>query len=405
MRLIPVFAGVVRKADQVEFFYQVYDLQVDPATGKADATARVSILKDGKTPVAKAPPNPIDTRSSAPRSARSPWPHYEPGKYVVQLEGHGQARRRRTSSRKPRSRSSRRGGALNKAELVARVARDTGLTKADVLRALDAVLEQVARVAKKGEPVKLVDFGTFLVSRRRARAAHNPHTGEAMGPGRRWPRFAAGKGLKALVRRAGPGAQVARASRAAARGLAAVSFRTSSAFSRMRSGRGAPPGRSSSSSRSAATGTEGSSPWPWIEVPFGDMYFAHGQHEAALGQRHRLRRPPPRPKVCSPTSFARPASASAAATISPGPAVPLSTSTASGPPQAERRGVGLQQPLLGATAHELRHRPALEEELGHLGPVGRVAPRRVAQVEDEPRRPVPLQRLDVRPHLLRRRRR
>jgi nucleoid DNA-binding protein len=90
---------------------------------------------------------------------------------------------------------------LNKAELVARVARDTGLTKADVLRALDGVLDQVARALKKGEPVKLVDFGTFLVSRRKARAAHNPHTGEAMKvPARRWPRFAAGKGLKALVR-------------------------------------------------------------------------------------------------------------------------------------------------------------------------------------------------------------
>jgi nucleoid DNA-binding protein len=90
---------------------------------------------------------------------------------------------------------------LNKAELVARVARDTGLTKAEVLRALDGVLEQVARSLKKGEPVKLVDFGTFQVSRRRARAAHNPHTGEAMKvPARRWPRFAPGKALKALVR-------------------------------------------------------------------------------------------------------------------------------------------------------------------------------------------------------------
>ena len=90
---------------------------------------------------------------------------------------------------------------MNKAELVARVARDTGLTKADVLRALDGVLDQVGRSLKKGEPVKLVDFGTFLVSRRRARAAHNPHTGEAMRvPARRWPRFAPGKALKALVR-------------------------------------------------------------------------------------------------------------------------------------------------------------------------------------------------------------
>lgn len=90
---------------------------------------------------------------------------------------------------------------MNKAELVTRVARETGLTKADVLRVLDAVLDTIARSLRKGEPVKLVDFGTFLVSRHRPRAAHNPHTGEAMRvPARRRPRFSAGKGLAALVR-------------------------------------------------------------------------------------------------------------------------------------------------------------------------------------------------------------
>ena len=90
---------------------------------------------------------------------------------------------------------------MTKAQLVARVARDTGLTRKDVLRVLDGVLETIRRALKKGEPVKLVDFGTFLVSRRKPRAAHNPATGEPMRvPGRRWPRFAAGKGLKKLVR-------------------------------------------------------------------------------------------------------------------------------------------------------------------------------------------------------------
>ena len=69
---------------------------------------------------------------------------------------------------------------MNKAQLVARVARDTGLTRKDVLRVLDGVLEVIGRALKKGEPVKLVDFGTFLVTRRKPRAAHNPHTGEAM---------------------------------------------------------------------------------------------------------------------------------------------------------------------------------------------------------------------------------
>jgi nucleoid DNA-binding protein len=90
---------------------------------------------------------------------------------------------------------------LNKAQLVVRVARDTGLTKADVLRVLDGILEQVSRSLKKGEPVKLVDFGTFLVTRRKPRAAHNPATGQPMRvPGRRWPRFSAGKGLRKLIR-------------------------------------------------------------------------------------------------------------------------------------------------------------------------------------------------------------
>ena len=90
---------------------------------------------------------------------------------------------------------------MNKADLVKRVARDTGLTKADVLRVLDAVLAQVTRTLRRGDEVKLVDFGTFLVSHRRARAAHNPYSGAAMKvPARRWPRFSPGKRLKALVR-------------------------------------------------------------------------------------------------------------------------------------------------------------------------------------------------------------
>lgn len=90
---------------------------------------------------------------------------------------------------------------MNKAELVRRVARDTGLTRADVLRVLDATLAQVTRALRRGDGVKLVDFGSFEVTHRRARAAHNPHTGAAMKvPARRWPRFSPGKKLKAVVR-------------------------------------------------------------------------------------------------------------------------------------------------------------------------------------------------------------
>ena len=90
---------------------------------------------------------------------------------------------------------------MNKAELVARVARETGLTKADVLRVLDGVLDGITRSLRKGERVTLVDFGTFLVTRRRARPGHNPRTGQAMRiAARKWPRFAAGKALREVVR-------------------------------------------------------------------------------------------------------------------------------------------------------------------------------------------------------------
>lgn len=89
---------------------------------------------------------------------------------------------------------------MNKAKVVARVARDTGLTKAEVSRVLDAFLEAVTRSLHKGEAVKLVDFGTFQVTRRRARLGHNPHTGQPMRiAGRRWPRFSPGKALRQAV--------------------------------------------------------------------------------------------------------------------------------------------------------------------------------------------------------------
>jgi DNA-binding protein HU-beta len=89
---------------------------------------------------------------------------------------------------------------MNKAELVARVAKDTGLTKADSLRALDAVLDNVARTLKKGEKVTLVGFGTFAVGRRRARTGRNPQTGAPIKiAARRVPRFSAGKDLKDLI--------------------------------------------------------------------------------------------------------------------------------------------------------------------------------------------------------------
>jgi GWxTD domain-containing protein len=86
VRLLPVFGGRAHKADQVEFFYQVYDLRLDPATGKADATAAVSILKNGKTPVARAPVTQMETEFAGSSVGPIPLANYEPGQYVVQLK-------------------------------------------------------------------------------------------------------------------------------------------------------------------------------------------------------------------------------------------------------------------------------------------------------------------------------
>ena len=90
---------------------------------------------------------------------------------------------------------------MNRAEIVARMARDCGLTKADADRALGAFLDNVARSLKKGEKVKLVGFGMFDVYRRKARLGRDPYTGAPLKiPGRRVTRFTAGKDLKALIK-------------------------------------------------------------------------------------------------------------------------------------------------------------------------------------------------------------
>jgi DNA-binding protein HU-beta len=89
---------------------------------------------------------------------------------------------------------------MNKAQLVARIAKDSGLTKAGANKAVDALVETVTKALRKGERVTLVGFGTFRVARRRARTVRNPATGAPIKiAARRVPRFAAGKDLKKSV--------------------------------------------------------------------------------------------------------------------------------------------------------------------------------------------------------------
>lgn len=65
---------------------------------------------------------------------------------------------------------------MNKSELISAIAAESGLSKADSKRALDAFVASVSKAVKAGERVSLVGFGTFNVVERGARIGVNPVT-------------------------------------------------------------------------------------------------------------------------------------------------------------------------------------------------------------------------------------
>ena len=90
---------------------------------------------------------------------------------------------------------------MNKQDLIAKIANDTGGTKTDAAAALESLLDGITRALKKGDPITFVGFGTFKTSQRRARLARNPRTGAPIKiPKRRVVRFTAGKALKSAIR-------------------------------------------------------------------------------------------------------------------------------------------------------------------------------------------------------------
>ena len=90
---------------------------------------------------------------------------------------------------------------MTKGELIDAVASGAGLTKADAGRAVDAAIGAIKKTLKKNQKVTIVGFGTFSVSKRKARIGRNPQTGEEIQiPAARVPKFRAGKGLKDAVK-------------------------------------------------------------------------------------------------------------------------------------------------------------------------------------------------------------
>lgn len=86
---------------------------------------------------------------------------------------------------------------MNKQELIAAVANASGLGKGDAGRTVEAVFDTISASLKKGDEVRLVGFGTFAVSKRKASTGRNPRTGEPMMiKASTQPKFKAGKVLK-----------------------------------------------------------------------------------------------------------------------------------------------------------------------------------------------------------------
>ena len=86
---------------------------------------------------------------------------------------------------------------MNKAELITKIAADSGLSKKDSEKALTAALNAIADSLKNGEKVQLVGFGIFDVKVRAARTGRNPKTKELVeSPASKVPQFKAGKLLK-----------------------------------------------------------------------------------------------------------------------------------------------------------------------------------------------------------------
>jgi len=67
-----------------------------------------------------------------------------------------------------------------KSEFVTKIADKTGLTKKDVIAAIDAYHDTVVETVKDGDSVPLKGFGTYTASARKARVGRNPQKNEPM---------------------------------------------------------------------------------------------------------------------------------------------------------------------------------------------------------------------------------
>ena len=89
---------------------------------------------------------------------------------------------------------------MNKTELIAAVAQNSGVSKKDAERVVNAAIDTITTTLAAGEKVQLSGFGIFEVKDRDARVGRNPHTRETIEiTATRIPAFKASKALKDIV--------------------------------------------------------------------------------------------------------------------------------------------------------------------------------------------------------------
>ena len=90
---------------------------------------------------------------------------------------------------------------MTKADLVAKVAADAGITRAIAEKAVNSLVAVVTEALAAGEKITLVGFGTFEVAERSAREGRNPRTGQTLKiPPSKVVKFRVGSKLKDEVK-------------------------------------------------------------------------------------------------------------------------------------------------------------------------------------------------------------
>ncbi|MCD6270611.1 HU family DNA-binding protein [bacterium] len=90
---------------------------------------------------------------------------------------------------------------MTKEDIVEEIAKVVDCSKKAAAESLNVVLAEIEKALKQGKNVVLTGFGSFSVSKRKARSGRNPQTGKSIKiPAKKVPKFKAGKGLKDAVK-------------------------------------------------------------------------------------------------------------------------------------------------------------------------------------------------------------